>query len=326
MDKKNFTNNNSNLEQNLFDIKKDITMNSFDISSEDNLINTTNINEEKINDNLDTDWKIESKKEIINKNDNKYKYKTYTITKSSCLFIAGQKKDDEIKNINLGKEKNKYNNNNDLKKRGRKRNRDDNQETGDKKPHDKFSDDNLRKKCKNIVLKYALQFINQKIKEKYKNSIGHGKFIKELKVIEQKNKIKSTVNIDKSFLEKKLKDIFSDNITARFNNLSKTHNKEVIESLINEEDEDKRIYFNKLFNIKFFDCLKYFIDNKEIESDIELFQGFKQFSSVKEEVIKSNEEEYADILLDYLKNFKEKINNKKARKSKKKVEKKENDN
>ena len=71
--------------------------------------------------------------------------------------------------------------------------------------------------------------------------------------------------------------------------------------------------------------MKYFIDNKEIESDIELFQGFKQFSSVKEEVIKNNEEEYVDILLDYLKNFKEKINNKKARKSKKKVE-KENDN
>ena len=95
---------------------------------------------------------------------------------------------------------------------------------------------------------------------------------------------------------------------------------------MNEEDEDKRIYFNKLFNIKFFDCLKYFTENKEIESDIELFQGFKQFSSIKEEIIKKNDKEYADMLLDYLKNFKEKINNKRARKSKKKIEIKGNDN
>ena len=94
---------------------------------------------------------------------------------------------------------------------------------------------------------------------------------------------------------------------------------------MNEEDEEKRIYFNKLFNIKFFDCLNYFIGNEEIESDIELFQGFKLFSSIKDEVIKKNGKEYADILLDYLKNFKEKINKKKARKPKKKVEKKGND-
>jgi hypothetical protein len=53
-------------------------------------------------------------------------------------------------------------------------------------------------------LKYALKFINEKIDEKYQGDIGQGKFKKKLKIISQKNKVKSTVNIDKSFLDKNL--------------------------------------------------------------------------------------------------------------------------
>jgi len=52
-----------------------------------------------------------------------------------------------------------------------------------------------------MVLKYALEFINKKIKEKYKDNIGHGKFKKELKLLEQGKRIKSNVNFDKSFLK-----------------------------------------------------------------------------------------------------------------------------
>ena len=45
-------------------------------------------------------------------------------------------------------------------KRGRKRKREENNDesnTEGKNYHDKFSDDNLRKKCKNLVLKYVLE-------------------------------------------------------------------------------------------------------------------------------------------------------------------------
>ena len=81
--------------------------------------------------------------------------------------------------ININQNK-KYNNN---KKRGRKRKIENNQnEIINQKIHNKFSDDNIRKKCKNIVLKYALEsinkiiyfiWINEKIKEKYNKNIGH---------------------------------------------------------------------------------------------------------------------------------------------------------
>jgi hypothetical protein len=39
---------------------------------------------------------------------------------------------------------------------------------------------------------------NEKIKEKYNDNIDHGNFKKELKILNQNNKVKSTVNIDKS--------------------------------------------------------------------------------------------------------------------------------
>ena len=104
--------------------------------------------------------------------------------------------------INAKNNKDNKKNNKDTKKRGRKRKREE-IDNNDTKIHNKFSDDNLRKKCKNIVLKSILEFINKKIKEQYNNKIGHGKFKKELKILDQEKKVKSTVSFDKSFINKK---------------------------------------------------------------------------------------------------------------------------
>ena len=202
------------------------------------------------------------------------------------------------------------------KKRGRKGKIENNQnEIINQKIHNKFSDDNIRKKCKNIVLKYALEYINEKIKEKYNNNIGHGNFKKELKILNQRNKVKSTVNADKSLLNKTLKEIFSDDISNRFYNYPKNHNKIIIESLINEEDKEKRIYFNKIFNITFLQLLNSFIG---IETYTNELIGFKNFSSIKDSLIKNQGEKYVNMMIHYLKNFKDLINKKKGRKIKKK--------
>ena len=40
--------------------------------------------------------------------------------------------------------------------------------------HNKFADDNLRRKCKHLVLKSLLEFINGEIERRYKNNIGKG--------------------------------------------------------------------------------------------------------------------------------------------------------
>ena len=281
----------------LYSLTQENLSNSFEIYSESDL-NASKIVEENLNDNLDTNLELSTKENRVIKINNVYN--TYKIENYN-FFIQG---------VQIFNKKDK--NNKEIKKRGRKRKRNDNESDNNKtlKTHTKFTDDNLTKKSKNIILKYALKFINEKIEEIYQGDIGEGKFKKELKIISQKNKVKSTVNIDKSFLDKNLKDIFSENISGRFNNFPKTYNKTLIESLLNEEDEEKKSYFIELFNITFSDCLDYFIDNKNNNKKLE---GFVKFSSIKESLIQQEGKNYIDAFIYFLKNFKNIINNKKSR-------------
>ena len=281
----------------LYSLTQENPSNSFEIYSESDL-NASKIVEENLNDNLDTNLELSTKENRVIKINNVYN--TYKIENYN-FFIQG---------VQIFNKKDK--NNKEIKKRGRKRKRNDNESDNNKtlKTHTKFTDDNLTKKSKNIILKYALKFINEKIEEIYQGDVGEGKFKKELKIISQKNKVKSTVNIDKSFLDKNLKDIFSENISGRFNNFPKTYNKTLIESLLNEEDEEKKSYFIELFNITFSDCLDYFMDNKNNNKKLE---GFVKFSSIKESLIQQEGKNYIDAFIYFLKNFKNIINNKKSR-------------
>ena len=289
---------------------------NLDLSSEEeeeDLNSSKKINENFTNNyNFDTEFKSclitnhNIKSQDIN---NKYEIIRFN------FFIIDQNKLNSLKQLNSSKNKEDEYNNKEEKKRGRKRKREinnDNEYSVDKKAHNKFSDDNLRKKCKNTILKYALKFINEKIKEKYKNKIGHGKFKKELKILNQEKKAKSTVDFDKSFLTKTLKDIFSGDISARFYNFSKDYNRELIKSLIQDKDEERKQYFIKLFNITFIECLKYFRED-EGAFNIEELNGFKKISLIKDELIKKHGNDYVEIFNHYLNNFEEIINNKKGR-------------
>ncbi len=85
-------------------------------------------------------------------------------------------KKDSTSNSNIIKEeiKNDFNSNKPQEKLGRKCKRNKYMNPKDKKVHDKFTPDNLRKKVKNLVLKNLLEFINNKIKSMYNSNIGHG--------------------------------------------------------------------------------------------------------------------------------------------------------
>ena len=63
--------------------------------------------------------------------------------------------------------------------------------------------------------------------------------------------------------------------------------------------------------------MKYFREDEEAFKD-EL-NGFKTISSIKEELIMKHGKEYVKIFIDYLHNFEEIINNKKARKRRKNI-------
>ena len=178
--------------------------------------------------------------------------------------------------------------------------------------HDKFADDNMKKKCKNIVLKCILEFINNKIKKLYNNDIGHGNSEKNLKTLGEESTKTTTAVSYRDFMKKKLKDIFSEKISTKYSNFSPEHNKMIIESLINEKDDSKKSYFGNLFNLTFKDCLK----NFRGDTDLEVLKGFKNLDFVKEELVKKSEEngeEYSKYFAYYIKNY-EKLINKKTKK------------
>ena len=200
---------------------------------------------------------------------------------------------------------------NEKKKCGRKRKR-----TDEKGKHNKYSDDNIRRKCKHLVLKYVLEFINDQIKKIYNNNIGNGIFKRELQTINQSQKSDATINFNKNFLTKKLIEIFSEKISSRITNFPPFHNKMLIEKLINENDENKKNYFTKLFNLNFMQCLNHFSGANFINE----LKGLKCFNQIKTDILqqyKEDGEEYIKALDYYFNNFEEIINNKRSRKSRK---------
>ena len=178
--------------------------------------------------------------------------------------------------------------------------------------HNKFSDDNLRRKVKHLVIDSAFKFINEKIKKIYNGNIGHGIYVKKLFIINQKQITEASIQFNKDFLNKTLGDIFSEDISQRYTSYNPHHNQTLIKALINEKDEDKKTYFKKLFNITFKDCLKHFRGSQKVEE----LEGMKGFNDIKPKY--KDDIDYLSCLESNIMNYEEKINNKKTRKSKKK--------
>jgi hypothetical protein len=244
-------------------------------------------------------------KQIINEKKNLYLEKNKNSDNSPSYQLEPPKYG-KIKNKNENEGKNKK------KLSGQKRVR--NEENSEK--HDKYADDIIRRKCKHLVIKNLLEFINNRINFVYKGNIGNSIFKKQLKIINQNQISNPNIKFNQIFLTKKIGEIFSDDISGKYSNLPLNHNKILIYKLINEKDEDKKIYFQKLFNLSFTQCLKHFRG----EEHNELLDGLKCFKDIKDEILdqyKEDGDEYYEVLEYYLNNFEEIINNKRPRKSRK---------
>jgi hypothetical protein len=207
----------------------------------------------------------------------------------------------------------------DKKKCGRKRKNENNTTE-----HNKFSDDNVRRRVKHLCFKYLLLFINSQIKEIYNNKIGQGIFQKQLQTLNQSQISNAKILFNQQLLEKNLGEIFSDKVTGKLTNIPSDHNKKLIQKLINEEDIEKRIYFQKLFNVKLKDCFEHFSGNKVID-ELEGMELFNEISEITSEYLEKYEDgkEYIHQLEYYLKNYERIIKSKRARKERiKKNEKK----
>ena len=224
------------------------------------------------------------------------------------LFIKDNK---SSKTVNLNIEKLKKELNPHKKPTGRIKN--DDKKNDKKEPkHNKFTDDNVRKKIKHIIIKSIMKFLNMKIKALFNGNIGNNVFKKELLTLNKTPKFESSIEYNKQLLNKTLKEIFSVNISSRFTNYKPDFNKNLIEKLINEEDKEKRDYFQKIFNLTFSDCLQHFNRAKDIKE----LDGMDCIDDVLEEF--NNDKEYKSTLDYHIKNYEIILNRKKSRAPKKK--------
>ena len=178
--------------------------------------------------------------------------------------------------------------------------------------HNRNTEDNMTRKCKHLILENTLIYLSDRIKKIYNNNIYADNDEKELKKINQRQILNSKADYNKEFLNKTLKEIFSDNITTKYSTYPLTHNKIVINNLLNEKDEEKRKVFKRLFNLTFLDCLNHFNGKNYI-------QELEGFIKLDEACSKLNlDEEYMIILKKFVINYEEKIMNKKERNREKK--------
>ena len=265
-----------NLNENFGDEQKNINNennnNSFKIKIifEENTINDKSTKEK-------TEQEIEQEKEIEQKKEKEKEIERQIIYVPKFKITNKNESNEDINQVSQ-------------KKRGRTN-------TGKSKIiHNKYSDDNLRRKCKHLVLQNLMKFINDKIKEIY-GHIGYGMKIKKLLIINQEQISNATIKFNKNFLSKKLSEIFSVNISTRYTNFDKEHNKILISELINDKDEIKRNYFKMLFNLTFVDCLRHFNGSKNIQilNDMTLFSQL--------DIEDEKDEDYSKLLSFYINNY-----------------------
>ena len=304
-------NNNNEIEQDKYFNLRHIFQDSFLYCEQSHLFNL-NINEKNYNNGIKIDNNIELNY-LMNE-------KTGFTSKKPLESYEIPKKKNKIKNFNKKNQKKKLKEKivnkikvNDIKPlKGKKILGRKKKDTNEKGFHNRNTEDNMTRKCKHLILENTLIYLNDRIRKIYNNNIYNDNDEKELKKINQRQILSSKADYNKEFLNKTLKEIFSDNITTKYSTYPLTHNKIVINNLLNEKDEEKRKVLRRLFNLTFLDCLNHFNGKKPIPE-------LEGFIKLDEACSKLNlDEDNMNILKNFVINYEEKIMNKKVRNREKK--------
>ena len=174
--------------------------------------------------------------------------------------------------------------------------------------HSKYSDDNLRRKIKGLILDCLFDFINKQICILYNNDIGKGVCSLQFKNLNKKKLSSTNVKYNQELLHKNLEEIFSET-SGGISSYLKNHNNNLIKSLKNEIDYKKRNYFQNLFNLTFLQCINH-INGTEIHQEL---LGIKNRSEILDKF--SDDKDYVKLLEFYFCNYELIINSKKGRMS-----------
>ena len=180
--------------------------------------------------------------------------------------------------------------------------------------HNKFADDNLLRKGKNLILNCSLDFINQKINSVYSNESKAISKEKQLYKLSSQLSDKSKISYMKSLLSKTLVEIFSEGISTKYSRHNPNHNKDLIKELTNDKDETKRLIFQKIFKLTFFECLEHFRGSC-FKEELSGMKTFEEYCSDYD--FGDHAEDYKNLLTIFVKNYETILNQQNSRKSKK---------
>ena len=171
-----------------------------------------------------------------------------------------------------------------------------------------FNKSPILRKIKHLLFDSMLEFDNNIISKTYNNNIGNYINKKKLLKIKYDQTRNNKASFNKELLKKTQKEIFSEDITSRFTCFPADFNKQLIERLLNEEDEEKRKIFNNLFNKTFLECIQQINGTKKIKG----LEGLEEF--YKKKIIKLKNQKYYSELTKIFNNYETEINNLKPRK------------
>ena len=185
--------------------------------------------------------------------------------------------------------------------------------SNEKCKHDKYSQDNIIRRIKTLIIKLVLKKINiyiNEINEVYNMKNSKRIYKTPLLKVVQKDILKTG---NKQFLTQTLQEIFSNDISTKYKTSfnQSSYNQQIILKLLNEKNEEKRKKFIDLFKLTFLDCLKHFRGSaKHIE-----LEGLTTLKKLMSENEFMEDPEYSKIFKYYVLNFEEVIKNKKSKKS-----------
>ena len=129
---------------------------------------------------------------------------------------------------------------------------------GKKRPHDKFSSDNLIRKLKTKLFESIRKYINNILSSTPKNDQKSEHNLILLK-INQETIYNATIVNNVNLLNLKLKDIFSTDISKKVESHGLDYNRKVIEKIYEEKNNTRAI---EVLERTFFECLEQFRGSK----------------------------------------------------------------
>ena len=176
------------------------------------------------------------------------------------------------------------------KKRGRKNKDFDLDNTKipqEKKIHNKFSNDNVKRRLKALFHNYIINLLNNLMKQKYN--------VNKIKFVKINSKITKDIGIEynRKLLDKQIKDIII-NVSDKYQN--KDNNKECLEYIKKQKDNEE---INKILNMTYRDLyVNYYLKSiKNEDSDSNSYEEHKEI------LLKEYGEEYLNIFTENAEKF-----------------------